>query len=101
MCGRYVAPDQAALERFWAQKFDGAKLADAMIGDLAGAEEPNYNTLPTQMVPVMVLQDGQPTVTMMRWGMDRYDAAEGRIDPKKQHNARLEGYRKVPMFAGP
>ncbi|MCY1510876.1 putative SOS response-associated peptidase YedK [compost metagenome] len=60
MCGRYVAPDEAAMERFW---HIGARNSGRWIRRV-------YNTAPTMQVPIVLLnEDGKQEVIPARWGL--------------------------------
>ena len=97
MCGRYVAPDDAAMERYWELKRPGSPFKD--LHNQPAFARVNYNTCPTQMVPVERIGPNGPEIVAMRWGMDRIDRATGEIAPRKLNNARVEGYKRVPPFA--
>ncbi|MDB5806933.1 MAG: hypothetical protein JWN73_4255 [Betaproteobacteria bacterium] len=98
MCGRYVAPDEAALERYWYYKFD-AKFDNSHLPADAFSRV-NYNAVVTQTVPVECISpEGVHTILPMRWGMDRIDRATGEIAKGKLNNARVEGYKRTPPFA--
>jgi putative SOS response-associated peptidase YedK len=56
MCGRYVSPDEATIEREF---------------NLVRAEwqfPPSYNVAPTQQVPIVRIQDGVREGLCVRWG---------------------------------
>ena len=55
MCGRYVSPEQAAIERAFAVTMP---LFDR-----------SYNVAPTQTVPVVRAQAGKREGALMRWGL--------------------------------
>ena len=68
MCGRYITPDEAAIEREWGslpKDFDYF---------------PSYNFAPTQLGPVVIdtdsdtqkFNDRERTVVMMKWGFQPY-----------------------------
>ena len=97
MCGRYVAPDERALEQYWHYKFEGAQLAGQMRENLATFSRVNYNTVVTQMVPVERIGENGREIVPMRWGMDRIEPG-GTIAAKKLNNARKEGYKRTPPF---
>lgn len=60
MCGRYVSPDEAALERAW--QIDRR--------NWPGWIKPHFNVAPTTMVPVLVRAgDGALVLTAARWGL--------------------------------
>lgn len=56
MCGRYVSPDVAAIER----EFNLIRTPGLDIG-------PNYNVAPTQSVPVVRSVNGVRQLSLMRW----------------------------------
>jgi putative SOS response-associated peptidase YedK len=99
MCGRYVSPDVAAMERYWELKHPGSPFAgvDALVAS-GQAASINYNTAPTRMVPVERIGTNGAEIVLMRWGMDRIES-DGKIASRKLNNARAEGYKRVPPFA--
>jgi putative SOS response-associated peptidase YedK len=58
MCGRYTAVKSFELM---------VKRAGAFLRGVPYV--PRYNIAPTQLAPVIVLEEGQPTVKLMRWGL--------------------------------
>lgn len=59
MCGRYVTPDEAAIERYWA--------LDRRSGALLGQR---FNVAPTARVPILRrADDGAVELTGARWGL--------------------------------
>ena len=89
MCGRYITPNQAALEREW--------------GQLPGDVEyfPSYNFAPTMRGPVVVDTDEDPdkfkqrdrAVRLMTWGFQPHWAKRSWI------NARAETVFQNRAFA--
>lgn len=69
MCGRYVSPELAALQReYRAQLNSQLGLSDAQ----ERAYEQSYNVAPTQLVPVVRAireQNGTREAVLMRWGL--------------------------------
>lgn len=66
MCGRYVSPDQAAMEREYALT---ARNIEAFLSE---GIPPSYNVAPTMRVPVLrVIRDqgGERKLEAMRWGL--------------------------------
>lgn len=60
MCGRYVSPDEAALERFW--QIDRR--------NWTGWINAHFNVAPTTLVPVLLRdEDGALVLTCARWGL--------------------------------
>ena len=60
MCGRYVSPDQAAMERYW---HIGARNTGRWI-------KPLYNVAPTMTVPMVLgTEHGVVEVVPARWGL--------------------------------
>ena len=57
MCGRYVSPDEASIER----EFNLVR----QVQDIA----PCFNVAPTQMVPVLRTVDGTRKLDTLRWGL--------------------------------
>jgi putative SOS response-associated peptidase YedK len=96
MCGRYVAPDERALEQYWYKKGAGNPFEDVMR-DRSAFTKTNYNTAKTAMVPVEYICPNGPAIVAMRWGMDHQDRNTGK--PITPHNARVEGYKRTPPFA--
>lgn len=90
MCGRYVAPEAADLEREW---------------NLRHAPNPfdriNYNTSPTHQVPVVRRgADGSPELAAMRWGLIPF-WAKGVAPKYNTINATVERMREAPTYRGP
>jgi putative SOS response-associated peptidase YedK len=106
MCGRYVAPEAADLEREW---------------NLRHAPNPfdriNYNTSPTHQVPVVRrgtrrcpeanapdgpagAADGSPELAVMRWGLIPF-WAKGVAPKYSTINATVERMQEAPTYRGP
>jgi putative SOS response-associated peptidase YedK len=89
MCGRYITPDEAALEREWGQLPTEFKYF------------PSYNFAPTMRGPVVVdtdenpdkLNNRQPAVKLMTWGFQPHWAKRAWI------NARAETVFEARAFA--
>jgi putative SOS response-associated peptidase YedK len=81
MCGRYITPDDAALEREWA-----ARPRD--IGYFS-----SYNFAPTLRGPVAIEADGERKVVLMTWGFEPHWARRAWI------NARAETVFEARAFA--
>jgi putative SOS response-associated peptidase YedK len=89
MCGRYVSPDEASIEREF---------------NLVRAEwqfPPSYNVAPTQDVPVVrVNKAGERTGTLMHWGLIPF-WAKG-VQPKfSTINATVEKLTDAATWRGP
>lgn len=88
MCGRYVTPDEALIERYWHL---GSRNAPNPFGG-------SYNAAPTQMLPIVrVFDSGERMVTLMRWGLIP-SWAKDQADGAKMINARAETIREKPAF---
>ena len=90
MCGRYVAPESADIERLW---------------NLRHAPNPftriNYNTAPTHQVPaVRRATDGVPELVALRWGLIPF-WANGVAPKYGTINATIERMRAAPTYRGP
>ena len=91
MCGRYVSPDEAAIERFW-------KLSQAQIRDPLNQR---FNVSPTALVPILRLDDaGSLELVAARWGLIPFwwKAAK---PPRLTFNARSEEAAVKPMWRHP
>jgi putative SOS response-associated peptidase YedK len=88
MCGRYVSPDEASIEREF---------------NLVHTEwefPPSFNVAPTQAVPVVRNIDGARRGALMRWGLIPYFARG--IPPKYSTiNARIENVQTAASYRGP
>ena len=88
MCGRYVSPDDSAIEREF---------------NLVRAEwkfPANYNVAPTQNVPVIRSVGGEFQGALIRWGLIPFFA---RGEPPKYSciNARIETVETAASYRGP
>ena len=92
MCGRYITPDERALEDFyflgrknWRSPFEGV----------------NYNTPPTTQIPLIYrAPDGVIELAGMRWGLIPF-FAKG-VPPKvPMHIARWDRLKTAPSYRGP
>ena len=88
MCGRYVSPDESAIEREFT---------------LVRAEwkfPPSFNVAPTQSVPVIRHVDGSRHGALMRWGLIPFFARG--VPPKYSTiNARVETVQTAASYRGP
>lgn len=86
MCGRYVAPDTAAIERQWKLPPSGA------------AFELRFNVAPTADVPILRRdREGRLVLASARWGLVPHWWSRSR-PPRHNHNARLEEAATKPMW---
>jgi len=89
MCGRYVSPEQAAIERAW-------RIARATGNPLAR----RFNVAPTDPVPLLALDQGLLTLGTARWGLIPHWWKQDK-PPKLSFNARLEEAAAKPMWRDP
>jgi putative SOS response-associated peptidase YedK len=89
MCGRYVSPDQASIEREYALVHHKWQFP------------PSYNVAPTQDVPIIRAdKHGQRTGTRVHWGLIPF-WAKG-VQPKYSTiNATIEKLTDAPTWRGP
>ncbi len=90
MCGRYVSPEAADIERQW---------------NLRHVPNPfdrvNYNVAPTQQVPVVRRgADGLPALAALRWGLIPF-WAKGVAPKYSTINATIERILDAPSYRGP
>ncbi len=86
MCGRYA--------------LFGPKSRSRDVRDYLGgldAFEPRYNVAPSQMMPIVRLAEGEPTVVEARWGLVPHWAKDSKIG-YKTINARSETLATKPAF---
>jgi putative SOS response-associated peptidase YedK len=89
MCGRYVSPEQAAIERAW------------RIGRVAGNPlGRRFNVAPTDPVPLLVNDRGVLTLGTARWGLIPHWWKQEK-PPKLSFNARIEEAVSKPMWRDP
>ena len=88
MCGRYVSPDEASIER----EFNLVRQEQ----DISAC----YNVAPTQKVPVVRAVDGTRKLETLRWGLIPFFA---RGEPPKYSaiNARIETVETAASYRGP
>src|SRR5450759_5432151 len=88
MCGRYVSPDEASIEREF---------------NLVHADwkfPASFNVAPTQEVPVVRIREAGRQGLRLRWGLIPF-FAHG-IPPKYSTiNARIETVETAPSYRGP
>jgi putative SOS response-associated peptidase YedK len=89
MCGRYVSPDRAAIERAW-----------QIVRSDDSPFEGRYNVQPTTVVPILTLDAGTLALHAARWGLVPHGWKE-RKPPKFSFNARLEEAASKPMWRDP
>lgn len=88
MCGRYVSPDDAAIEREF---------------NLVHTEwqfPASYNVAPTQKVPVIRTVDGERRGSSIRWGLIPF-FAKGEPPKYSTINARIETVETAASYRGP
>jgi putative SOS response-associated peptidase YedK len=85
MCGRYVSPDEAALDRAWSR---------------VRGQNPfptTYNAAPSMALPVVRIHEGRTEILPMRWGL--IPAWWARQEPPRSTiNARVEEAATKPMW---
>jgi len=89
VCGRYVSPDDAAIER----EFNLIRTPGLDIG-------PNFNVTPTQSVPVVRSVNGVRQLSLMRWGLVPF-FAKGIPGAYSTINARIETIETAASYRGP
>jgi putative SOS response-associated peptidase YedK len=88
MCGRYVSPNEAAVER------------EFNLVHMEWQFPQSFNVAPTQEVPVVRLRKGERQGIRLRWGLIPY-FAQG-VPPKYSTiNARIETVKTAPAYRGP
>jgi putative SOS response-associated peptidase YedK len=88
MCGRYVSPEEAAIER------------EFTLLHTEWRFPPSFNVAPTQEVPIVRLRDGKRQGARLRWGLIPYFA--NGIAPKYSTiNARIETVQTAASYRGP
>ena len=88
MCGRYVSPDDASIEREF---------------NLVRTEwqfPPSYNVAPTQSVPVIRPVEGDAQGSRIRWGLIPF-FAKGEPPKYSTINARIETVETAASYRGP
>ena len=86
MCGRYVSPDSASIERQW------------QIRRSPGEPFPaRYNVSPGTDVPVLLLKNNQLELTSARWGLIPHWWNRD-VLPRLSHNARAEEAAAKPLW---
>lgn len=88
MCGRYVSPDEASIERGF---------------NLVHTEwqfPPSFNVAPTQQVPVVRSVDGERKGARIRWGLIPF-FDKGEPGKYSTINARIETVETAASCRGP
>lgn len=88
MCGRYVSPDEASIEREF---------------NLVRSEwqfPASYNVAPTQNVPVIRSVECKPHGSLLRWGLIPF-FARGVAPKYSTINARIETVQTAASYRGP
>jgi putative SOS response-associated peptidase YedK len=88
MCGRYISPDEASIEREFNLVRQDQNLS------------PSYNVAPTQMVPVVRAVDGTRKLETLRWGLIPF-FAKGESPKYSTINARIETVETAASYRGP
>jgi putative SOS response-associated peptidase YedK len=88
MCGRYVSPEEASIER------------EFNLVHMEWQFPSSFNVAPTEEVPVVRLRKGERQGIRLRWGLIPY-FAQG-VPPKfSTINARIETLQTAPSYRGP
>jgi putative SOS response-associated peptidase YedK len=100
MCGRYVSPDEAAMER---EYHLGRHNSGTLLGPLGQQYTQSFNLAPSQDVPVIRVvrnMHGQREVLTMRWGLIAA-WAKGEVPKFPTHNATIEKIETAATWRGP
>jgi putative SOS response-associated peptidase YedK len=88
MCGRYVSPSEASIER------------EFNLVHMEWQFPSSFNVAPTQEVPIVRLRKGEYQGVRLRWGLIPYFALG--VPPKYSTiNARTETVQTAPSYRGP
>jgi putative SOS response-associated peptidase YedK len=87
MCGRYVSPSEAAIER------------EFNLVHMEWQFPSSFNVAPTQEVPVVRLRKGSRQGIRLRWGLIPY-FAQGIAPKYSTINARIETVQTAPSYRG-
>jgi putative SOS response-associated peptidase YedK len=88
MCGRYVSPDAASIER------------EFNLVHMEWSFPPSFNVAPTQEVPVVRVRDARREGATLRWGLIPFFARG--VPPKYSTiNARVESVQTSASYRGP
>jgi putative SOS response-associated peptidase YedK len=88
MCGRYVSPDEAAIEREFGVLHRQLDIALS------------WNVAPTQLVPVIRESQGERRLDALRWGLIPF-FAKGEPPKFSTINARIETVETSACYRGP
>jgi putative SOS response-associated peptidase YedK len=88
MCGRYVSPDEASIER------------EFTLVRTEWQFPPSFNVAPTQQVPIIRSIDGERRGTRVRWGLIPF-FAKGEPPKYSTINARIETLETAASYRGP
>jgi putative SOS response-associated peptidase YedK len=99
MCGRYVSPEQAAIERAWeiGRRNQPGLLTPEQSDDLFGRA--HFNVAPTTLVPILRIDtdDGTRVLDVARWGLIPHWWSKREM-PRNTFNARSEEAAVKPMW---
>lgn len=90
MCGRYVSPTEAEMERYW-------ELTDAQIRNPLAQR---FNVAPTTPVPIVFLENGVLVMDRARWGLVPVWWKQPK-PPGFTFNSRIEEAATKPMWREP
>ena len=100
MCGRYVSPEQAAIEReYQIDRTNSHLMLDAAIDQMFLQ---SFNVAPTDAVPVVRVirqSEGKREAVLMRWGLIPF-YAKGEPPKASTINATIEKLDSAPMWRG-
>ncbi len=88
MCGRYVSPDAASIEREFGLPRTGRAFPES------------FNVAPSLAIPVIRAVDGTLRVDLLRWGLVPF-FAKGNIGRYSTINARVETIETSASYRGP
>ncbi len=88
MCGRYVSPGAAAIEREFSSTPREWRF------------EPSFNVAPSQQVPAMRQGPEGPEGVLLRWGLVPF-FAKGKVGPYSTINARVESVETSASYRTP
>lgn len=91
MCGRYVSPEEAEIERWW-----------HLGRHNNNPFQRRFNVSPTQIIPILRLdrETGEIELVNARWGLIPGWWKDVK-PPRTSHNARAEEAATKPMWKGP